>query len=134
MIDVALVTDIWEAALTTSWQRPPVWVHGDVAETNLLVKEGRLAAVIDFGSSAIGDPSCDLVIGWTLLDSASRKEFRSAIALDPATWKRARGWAIWKALITLARFRDTDPNQAKKALQVIRDIVDDHARATEEKE
>jgi aminoglycoside phosphotransferase (APT) family kinase protein len=134
MIDVAPVNEVWEAALTTSWQGLPVWVHGDVAETNLLVKEGRLAAVIDFGSSAIGDPSCDLAIAWTLLDPASRNAFRSAIALDPATWKRARGWAIWKALITLARFRDTDPNQANKAHHVIRDIVDDHAQATEEKE
>jgi aminoglycoside phosphotransferase (APT) family kinase protein len=134
MIDVALVNEIWEAALTTSWQAPPVWVHGDVAETNLLVKEGRLAAVIDFGSAGVGDPSCDLVIAWTFLNSASRKEFRSAIALDPATWKRARGWAIWKALITLLRFRDTNPNQAKQAHRVIRDIVDDHARTTEESE
>lgn len=134
MIDVSLVTEVWEAALTTSWQGPGVWIHGDVAETNLLVKEGRLDAVVDFGNTGVGDPSCDLVIAWTFLDLASRNEFRSAVALDPATWKRARGWAIWKALITLARFRDTDPNQAKKAQQVIRDIVDDHARAARESE
>jgi aminoglycoside phosphotransferase (APT) family kinase protein len=134
MIDIALVNDIWEAALTTSWQGPPAWVHGDVAETNLLVREGRLDAVVDFGNTGVGDPSCDLVIAWTFLDPASRNEFRSAIALDPATWKRARGWAIWKALITLVRFRDTNPNQAKKAHHVIRDVVDDHARATQESE
>jgi aminoglycoside phosphotransferase (APT) family kinase protein len=131
MIDVALVTEVWETALTTSWQGPPVWVHGDIAETNLLVKEGRLDAVIDFGSAGVGDPSCDLVIAWTFLDPPSRNEFRSAVALDPATWKRARGWAIWKALITLAQLRDTEPNGAKKAHQIIRDIVDDHARAAE---
>jgi aminoglycoside phosphotransferase (APT) family kinase protein len=131
MIDVSLVTEVWETALTTSWQGPPVWVHGDIAETNLLVKEGRLDAVIDFGSAGVGDPSCDLVIAWTFLDPPSRNEFRSAVALDPATWKRARGWAIWKALITLAQLRDTEPNGAKKAHQIIRDIVDDHARAAE---
>jgi aminoglycoside phosphotransferase (APT) family kinase protein len=131
MIDVSLVTEVWETALTTSWQGPPVWVHGDIAETNLLVKEGRLDAVIDFGSAGVGDPSCDLVIAWTFLDPPSRNEFRSAVALDPATWTRARGWAIWKALITLVQFRDTHPNQAKKAHQIIRDIVDDHARAAE---
>jgi aminoglycoside phosphotransferase (APT) family kinase protein len=129
MIDVTLVTEVWEMALTTSWQGPPVWVHGDVAETNLLVKEGRLDAVIDFGSAGVGDPSCDLVIAWTFLDPASREEFRSAVALDPGTWKRARGWAIWKALITLVQFRDTNPKKAGNAHRVIRDILDDHSRS-----
>jgi aminoglycoside phosphotransferase (APT) family kinase protein len=128
-LDVASVTEVWDTALATSWQAPPVWVHGDVAETNLLVKEGRLNAVIDFGCVGVGDPSCDLAIAWTFLDPASRKEFRSAIALDPATWKRARGWAIWKALITLVQLRDTNPTKAKKARQVIRYILDDHSGA-----
>ena len=116
----------WDAALATSWQGPPVWVHGDIAESNLLVKEGRLNAVIDFGNAGVGDPSCDLVIAWTLLDSSSRKEFRSAVALDPPTWRRARGWGIWKALITLIQLRDTDPVKAGKARRIIRNILDDH--------
>ena len=128
LIDVAAVTEVWDVALTTSWHVRPVWIHGDVAETNLLVTAGRLSAVIDFGSAGIGDPSCDLAIAWTFLDSSSREQFRSAIGLDPATWRRARGWAIWKALITLAQLRDTDPNQARRALQVIRSVLDDHKR------
>ena len=56
---------IWEAALCSEWKRPPVWVHGDISIGNLLVKEGRLTAVIDFGSLGVGDPACDLVIAWT---------------------------------------------------------------------
>jgi aminoglycoside phosphotransferase (APT) family kinase protein len=87
--------------------------------------------VIDFGNAGIGDPSCDLVIAWTFLDPPSRKQFRSAVALDPATWRRARGWAIWKALITLVQLRDTNPNKAKNALQVIGSILDDHERSAE---
>jgi len=125
-ISVAGVTEVWDAALATSWQGPRVWVHGDIAESNLLVKEGRLNAVIDFGNAGVGDPSCDLVIAWTLLDSSSRKEFRSAVALDPPTWRRARGWGIWKALITLIQLRDTDPVKAGKARRIIRNILDDH--------
>jgi aminoglycoside phosphotransferase (APT) family kinase protein len=50
----------------------------------------------------VGDPACDLVIAWTFFDDASRDAFRHALALDDATWARARGWALWKALITLA--------------------------------
>ena len=133
-IDVAAVTEVWDAALAMSWQGPPVWVHGDVAETNLLVKVGRLNAVIDFGCAGVGDPSCDLVIAWTFLDPASRKKFRSAVALDAATWKRARGWAMWKALITLVQLRDTNSMKAEKARQVIRNILDDHFAAAQQNE
>jgi aminoglycoside phosphotransferase (APT) family kinase protein len=128
-IDIAAVMEVWDMALQTSWQGPPVWVHGDVAESNLLVKDGRLSAVIDFGCTGVGDPSCDLVIAWTSLDPASREQFRSAVALDPATWQRARGWALWKALITLAQFRDTNLIKAEIARQVIRDVLRDHFRA-----
>ncbi len=102
-IEVVAVTQVWDTALATSWQAPPVWVHGDVAASNLLVNEGRLCAVIDFGCVGVGDPSCDLVIAWTFLDQASRTEFRAAIGLGSATWERARGWAMWKALITLVQ-------------------------------
>ncbi|MBJ7532540.1 phosphotransferase, partial [Rhodomicrobium vannielii ATCC 17100] len=64
-------------------------------------KDGRLSAVIDFGSSGVGDPSSDLVLAWNVLDTESRAVFRRALDLDDATWQRGRGWALWKALITL---------------------------------
>ena len=85
--------------------RPPVWVHGDVAPSNLLVDAnplhaGVLHAVIDFGCSAVGDPACDLVMAWTFFDDESRPVFRDALALDDDTWDRGRGWALWKAVIT----------------------------------
>lgn len=66
-IDAVAVTEVWDAALSTTWQGPPLWLHGDVAPTNLLVKGGRLRSVIDFGCAGVGDPSCDLVIAWTFL-------------------------------------------------------------------
>lgn len=128
-IDVAAITEVWTMALATSWQRAPAWVHGDVAAGNLLVKEGRLSAVIDFGSAGVGDPSCDLVIAYTLLDQTSRAAFRAAIVLDEAAWQRARGWAIWKALITLVQHRGKSPDEAGKALQVMREVLADHAQA-----
>ena len=63
----------WDDAMSTTWDRDPVWLHGDVAVGNLLVRDGRLAAVLDFGSSGVGDPACDLVIAWTFLPGASRR-------------------------------------------------------------
>ncbi len=101
-IDTDTCEAIWAEALASAWRRPPVWVHGDMAAGNLLIRDGTLAAVIDFGSSAVGDPACDLVIAWTLFHGSSRAGFRAALPLDGDTWRRARGWALWKALITVA--------------------------------
>lgn len=89
-------------ALATRWDHDPVWFHGDVAADNLLVREGRLDGVLDFGCAGVGDPACDLVIAFTWLDVRQRELFRHAVDLDEDTWRRGRGWAIWKAAITLA--------------------------------
>ena len=99
-IDADLAREVWDAALATSWDRPPVWFHGDIASGNLLVRDGRLSAVIDFGTSGVGDPACDLVIAYTFFAGDSRETFRAAVGQDRDTWARARGWALWKALIT----------------------------------
>jgi aminoglycoside phosphotransferase (APT) family kinase protein len=111
-LDVSLLTEIWERALCSSWREKPVWVHGDIAEGNLLVRDGRLSAVIDFGSSGVGDPSSDLVIAWTLFDEPARNAFRARVGLDRQTWERARGWCLWKALITIAEHRHGDRKKA----------------------
>ncbi len=101
-IDTKAAADTWAAALASAWQGAPVWVHGDIAPGNLLVRDGRLSAVIDFGGMAVGDPACDLAIAWTHFTGEARDAFRAALPLDPATWARGRGWALWKALITAA--------------------------------
>jgi aminoglycoside phosphotransferase (APT) family kinase protein len=126
-VEATAARDVWRAALASTWQRPPVWVHGDVASGNLLVSHGELAAVIDFGSCAVGDPACDLAIAWTLLDPESRAEFARELSLDAATWARGRGWTLWKALITLAAQRHGDG--AGAARRVIEAVLEDHRRA-----
>jgi aminoglycoside phosphotransferase (APT) family kinase protein len=125
-IDGAAATAVWETALATTWPRPPVWIHGDIAVGNLLVRDGRLAAVIDFGTSGVGDPACDLVIAWTLLSGASRQAFRAAIAADAGTWARARAWALWKALITFDAGTDVDPAGAATNRHVIDEVISEH--------
>jgi len=129
-IDAHAATAVWEAALAATWHDAPVWVHGDVAPSNLLVREGQLSAVIDFGCSGVGDPACDLVIAWTVFSGESREEFRAALPLDAATWARGRGWALWKALITLVRARETEPEEAAKARHVMDEVLAEHERLT----
>ena len=124
-IDAHAAGAAWEAALGATWHGPPVWFHGDVAAGNLLVSDGRLCAVIDFGISGVGDPACDLAIAWTLFRGESRDAFRAALRPDDATWARGRGWALWKALITLS----DDPSEARIAQRVIDEVLADHGQA-----
>jgi len=93
---------VWETALARPWQQPPAWVHGDVPASNLLVAGGALHAVIDFGCAAVGDPACDLVMAWTFFSGQAAAVFRRCLPFHEATWARARGWALWKALNTLS--------------------------------
>lgn len=125
-VDQALAMEIWQLALSSHWRKQGVWVHGDIAEGNLLVKDGRLSAVIDFGSSGVGDPSSDLILAWNVLDAESRAVFRRALDLDEATWQRGRGWALWKALIVLDAERGRNDKMAEWSRRTIREVFADH--------
>jgi hypothetical protein len=92
---------VWEAALAAEWNGPDVSVHGDVTGSNLLLRHDRLCGVIDFGCAAVGDPACDLTAAWTMFEGTSRARFQSTVRGDAGTWARARGWALWKALIDI---------------------------------
>ncbi|HEX7209387.1 MAG TPA: aminoglycoside phosphotransferase family protein [Propionibacteriaceae bacterium] len=129
MINAELAAEVWETALAATWHGGPVWAHGDVAAGNLLVRDGRLAAVIDFGCSGVGDPACDLAIAWTFLSGQSRDAFRVALPLDAEAWARGRGWALWKALITFAGNLQADHAAATQALRVIDEVLDEHVHA-----
>lgn len=124
------MSSVLDAAERSTWSRAPVWVHGDVAATNLLVTDGALSAVIDFGSSAVGDPACDLTIAWTFLSGEARAVFQQAWPDDPDLWARARGWALWKALITLVGARREGRREvADLARAVIATLLAEHRAA-----
>jgi aminoglycoside phosphotransferase (APT) family kinase protein len=130
VIDSRAAGAVWDAAVSAPQAVIPVWVHGDVTGSNLLIVDGHLSAVIDFGCSAVGDPACDLVVAWTFFTAESRKAFRAALALDDATWARARGWALWKATITLARAHGSGQDSVSAALRwgwrlSPRDLIED---------
>lgn len=129
-IDTGRAAEVWEAALAARWDGPPVWFHGDAQPGNLLLdSSGQLSAVIDFGTSGIGDPACDTTIAWTFLSGESQHVFKQQLPVDEATWTRGRGWAIWKAMIVLVRALDTDPADADLTKSVIGEIIADHCDA-----
>ncbi|HCU6011385.1 TPA: aminoglycoside phosphotransferase family protein [Legionella pneumophila] len=117
-----VTTEIWNLALSSTWQSPPVWVHGDIAIGNLLVNKGQLSAVIDFGQLCIGDPACDLAIAWTLFTGESRDAFRATLKLDSETWARGRGWTLWKALCWAF------PGEKRVDWRVVDEVLADHRR------
>jgi aminoglycoside phosphotransferase (APT) family kinase protein len=127
-IDAGSATAVWEAALAARWTGPPVWVHGDFAAGNLLVRDGALSAVIDFGCCAVGDPACDLAIAWTFLEGEAREAFRAALPLDAGVWARGRGWTLWKALIVMARLSGANPLDADASRRIVDGVVADHIR------
>ena len=129
LVDTEAVTAVWDAALREAgWDRDPVWVHGDIARGNLVVRGGRVHAVIDFGCCGVGDPACDLLIAWDLLEASSR---------DPCSGTRwgsttppghgAADWALCTALWALPYYLHTNPvmvDQARhKLMAVLADAV-----------
>lgn len=126
IIDADAAIAVWEKALSSKWNKKPVWVHGDLSSGNMLAQKSKLVAIIDFGCMAIGDPACDLVIAWTLLKDKSRKIFISMLDIDDDTWTRARGWALWKALITLDALKDKKSVKALKQKKIIADVLKEY--------
>lgn len=96
------VRAIWEEAVAApNWEGPPLWLHGDLHPANVLTDGGALRGVIDFGDLCTGDPAADLAAAWALLPEGGADLFRAAYrpALDAATRRRARGWAVMRALV-----------------------------------
>ncbi|MFD5461730.1 aminoglycoside phosphotransferase family protein [Kitasatospora sp. NPDC127059] len=95
------VRAVWEDAVTAPvWTGPALWIHGDLHPANVLTADGTLCGVIDFGELCAGDPAGDLAAAWSLLPDGAADLFRRAYrpVLDPATLRRARGWAVVRAL------------------------------------
>jgi aminoglycoside phosphotransferase (APT) family kinase protein len=137
-IDAEAAATVWDTALASTPEQAPVWVHGDLTASNMLVAGGALHAVIDFGGVAIGDPAYDLVMEWEFFTGDSAAAFRRGLPLDEATWARGRGWALWKALVSLGREHEGGDAQTPahddrfggqhSPRQIIRLVIADHAR------
>ena len=126
-IDTRAVTAAWARDMNAPlWRGAPVWIHGDLSAGNLLAKDGRLCAVIDFGGLAVGDPACDLIVAWSLFDAEARAAFREGLTADDAMWARGRGWALSVALVALPHYRDSNPAIAAGARRIIAAVLGDH--------
>lgn len=119
-VDRGAVERIWDSALEAEpHQGPNVWVHGDLLPGNLIVSDGRLTGVIDFGGLNVGDPACDLQPAWSLFQSASRDAYREALGADDAAWLRGRGWSAVQAVMALPYYWGTNPGIVRQSWRVL---------------
>ena len=119
----------WHESLDApAWEGPEVWVHGDLLPGNLLVVDGRLSAVIDFGGLNVGDPACDLQPAWNVFAGASRARFRAELEVDDASWLRGRGWALYQAVVALPYYWDTNPGMIRQASHALAEVLGDSSR------
>lgn len=126
MVDPDIITSIWEECSNTpNWDKPAIWLHGDLLPSNLLIQNGKLNSVIDFGLMGIGDPACDLIPAWSLFDADSREVFRKELQIDDDTWIRGKGWALAIALIIIPYYLHTNPVLISVAKKIIGELIGD---------
>ena len=126
LIDSDAVTAAWEDALAApAWDGPAVWLHGDLDARNLLIREGRVTGLLDWGSLCVGDPACDVKVAWAVLDAETRPVFRDLLEIDDATWARGRGWALSQALIALPYYLDSYPAIVREAWRWLAEALAD---------
>jgi aminoglycoside phosphotransferase (APT) family kinase protein len=130
-LDLDAVLAVWDEAVRlpgSATVAVPRWHHADLVAENLLVRDGRLAAVLDFGGLAVGDPTVDLAVAWDVLDPGSRAVFRDAVGVDDETWLRGRAWALALAVMTFPYYWTTMPERCASRLAVAGAVLADAAR------
>ncbi|MGX2995562.1 aminoglycoside phosphotransferase family protein [Streptomyces sp. JNUCC 64] len=108
-LDVDALERVWRSGLALPAPAgPPGWLHGDLKPGNLLVRDGALHAVIDFGGLSVGFPDAEHAAVWDL-PAPARRAYRNALDLDDATWARARAWAVAVAAVGIPYYWHTFP-------------------------
>jgi len=132
-LDLDLALAVWEDALCIPGAHgvgADRWYHSDLVAENLLLSEGRLSAVLDFGALGVGDPTVDLHGAWEVLDPPAREVFRRRLGVDDAQWLRGRAWALALALGTFPYYWDTMPERRRDRLAMARAVLADAGNGT----
>lgn len=125
LVDFEAVLEAWEQALELpDWSGEPVLVHGDVLVDNVLVRGGKLYAVIDWAGLHVGDPADDLTPAWSLLTGEARAVFRSMMGADDQSWARARARALGR-ITGVGYYAETNPLFVADSCRVVEEALAD---------
>jgi aminoglycoside phosphotransferase (APT) family kinase protein len=128
-VDGGAVLAAWEESLAApSWDSAPVWLHADIHEGNLLVRHGRVSAVLDWGGLGAGDPAVELNAAWGFLPPDVAPVYRAAMGLDDAAWLRGRGWALVPSISGLVYYEETAPRLARLGRATVDRVLADARR------
>lgn len=127
VIDGDAATAAWERALEApAWRGTPVWIHADLLRPNVLVRGGRIRAIIDFGGVGVGDPAADVIAAWSVFGHTGRRGFRAALDVDDGPWNRARGFALHQAAMIIPYYTETNPEFVALAKRTVEEVLADH--------
>lgn len=127
-LDLGACERVWTSATALPAAGAAVasqWLHGDLTAENLLLVDGHLAAVLDFGGLALGDPAVDLIVAWDVLDPAGRAVFRAELDVDEDTWMIGRAWALALAIMTFPYYWHTMPARCAARLAAAQAVLAD---------
>ncbi len=120
-VEIEAVWETWNRTKHVPIDLPATWLHGDVHPRNVIVRDGAVVAVIDWGDLCVGDAATDLASAWMLFPNEAHDDFREAYGpISEDTWERARAWAIFFGVVMIDAGRMDDQRWAEcgqKALQ-----------------
>ncbi|HEY5294569.1 MAG TPA: aminoglycoside phosphotransferase family protein [Gaiellaceae bacterium] len=125
LVEAPGARELWERAVAArEWEGERVWIHADLDRRNVLVRDGRLAGVLDWGGAGIGDPAVDVMVAWKLVAREGRNGFRQLLGVDDATWLRAQGWVLSQALIALSYYTlEMNPPLVREAERWLAEVL-----------
>lgn len=120
------IRQIWEQALNAPLNRSSTWLHGDLHSRNVLVQNGAITGIIDWGDICVGDPATDLASAWVLFpEESSRQELWGAYGdVSEATRQRAKGWALIFGLVLLDTGLVDNPRNAAIGKKILTRLAD----------
>lgn len=109
LLDVPRLRRLWTRLRALPRTAPDVMAHRDLIPGNVLVRDGRLAGVLDVGDLAPADPALDLVGAWHLLEAGPRRLLRADLGCDDLEWERGRAWAFAQAMGLVWYYAESNP-------------------------
>ena len=119
--------DCWYDAVAAPVDVGPTWIHGDLHPRNILIQEGQIQAIIDWGDVAQGDRATDLAAIWMLFSCPESRALAIAACnhVSAITWVRARGWALLFAVVFMDAVLPGTTSMAAIGEQIVKNLMED---------